>query len=233
MNCLVIEDETPAQELISSYIQSCPLLNCIGVYSNALEAQKTLNSNSVDLLFLDIDLPLINGIDLLKSLSKAPQVIITTAYPEYALEGFELDVTDYLLKPFSFSRFLKATNKAISKHKAVLEDKAADEIQNRETVVFHLDKTLYQIHQNSISHISSDKDYIIFHTRERKFMIIGSLKHWLNKLNKTHFVRIHKSYIVNLSYIKKVSGNEIYLDELTLPVGRMYRQNFMSAFVSE
>lgn len=235
MNCIIIEDEKPAQMLLEEFISKIPSLKLLGVYSTALEAQASLSNGAVDLLFLDINLPLISGIDLLQGLSNPPLVIITTAYSEYAIEGFNLDVLDYLLKPYAFSRFVKATNKALklskdnslSVNKPVLaEDKVGDE-----SVILNIDKTLHRVKVSNIIFISSDKDYVEIQTVEGKFVLVGSLRNWEEKLEEFCFSRIHKSYVVNLDFVKKVSGNQVSIGDQLLPVGRTYKGQFMEKFL--
>ncbi len=233
MNCLIIEDEKPAQRVLEQFIKNSPGLVLSGVYKTAMEAQARLNGGEVDLLFLDINLPLISGISLLKSLKNPPLVIVTTAYSEYALESFELDVVDYLLKPFSFERFVKATNKAFKL-------KGADEVTSStvtqeaisEQVIVNVDKVLYQLNLSDICYIASDRDYVCIYTPQRKYVFLDSLRNWEEKLKDKGFCRVHKSYLVNMGHIDKVEGNTICLDKEELPIGRSYRSRFMAAFVS-
>lgn len=235
MNCIIIEDEKPAQLLLEEFIHKSPTLNLKGVYGSALDAQGVLNTSNVDLLFLDINLPMISGIDLLKSLSNPPLVIITTAYPEYAIEGFNLDVVDYLLKPFAFTRFLKATNKALKLFKDVNEsfDKKAQFVESPgdKTLVLNIDKTLHRVPASSILFLSSDKDYVVIQTLERKYVLVGSLVSWEEKLQGANFSRIHKSHIVNLKYTRRVSGNEVSVNGEMLPIGRTYKSQFLEKFM--
>ena len=232
MNCLIIEDEKPAQRVLQQFIAQSPDLQLKGTFKTAMEAQKQLLDGSIDLLFLDINLPMISGIALLRSLKNPPLVIITTAYSEYALEGFELDVVDYLLKPFAFERFVKATSKAMMLY-AGTTNQAIDTIQEsvNEKVIVNVDKVLYQLPLKDICYISSDRDYVKFHTPERKYMFIDSLRNWEEKLMGKGFQRIHKSHLVNLAHIDKVEGNMVHVSEAVLPIGRSYRSAFMEVFV--
>lgn len=236
MNCIIIEDEKPAQMLLEEFINKIPSLKLTGVYSTALEAQASLSNGSVDLMFLDINLPLISGIDLLQSLSNPPFVIITTAYSEYAIEGFNLDVLDYLLKPFAFSRFVKATNKALklSKVNSVpVHDPLVNEGKvNDKSIILNIDKTLHRVQMSNIIFISSDKDYVEIKTIDSKFVLVGSLRSWEEKLAGACFSRIHKSYIVNLNCVNKVSGNQVSIGDQLLPIGRTYKGQFMEKFMS-
>lgn len=232
MNCIVIEDEKPAQLLLEEFIGQSPALKLVGTYGTALEAQSKLNNGQTDLLFLDINLPLISGIDLLKGLKNPPLVIITTAYPEYAIEGFNLDVVDYLLKPFAFSRFVKATNKALKLHVANNDTVQHNhEEEDGKTLILNIDKTLHKIRIPEIISISSDKDYVRIRTREKEYVLVGSLKSWEEKLTGHHFSRIHKSHMVNLEFVKQVTGNQLKIGNTTLPIGRAYKSGFMEKLV--
>jgi len=231
VKCIIIEDEKPAQEVLRNYIGQCPALELKGIYGHAMEAQTTLNSGKVDLLFLDINLPLISGIDLLKSLKHPPQVIITTAYPEFAIEGFNLDVTDYLLKPFSFARFLKATNKALKgREKEYVSDLTIADSNSSEPIILNIDKVLYRLNPSEILYIASDRDYISFHTGNRKYVVVGALKKWEEQLPHECFLRTHKSFIVNLNHVTQVNGNQLRVGRDTLPVGRKYKSHFLLKF---
>lgn len=232
MNCVIIEDEKPAQLLLEEFISQSPALNLTGIYGTALEAQATLNNGKVDLIFLDINLPLISGIDLLKGLKDPPLVIITTAYPEYAIESYDLDVVDYLLKPFAFSRFVKATNKALRQYKAVHEPASqSKQEEDEKTLILNIDKTLHKIRTSDILFISSDKDYVRIKTPQKEYVLVGSLRSWEEKLSGHGFSRIHKSHLVNLAGVRQVSGNQVKIAETTLPIGRTYRPSFMERLV--
>lgn len=231
MNCLIIEDEKPAQRVLQQFIGQSPDLELIGTFKTAMEAQKLLLSGNVDLLFLDINLPMISGIALLRSLKNPPLVIITTAYSEYALEGFELDVVDYLLKPFPFERFVKATSKAIrlfASERNTIGSEAQESVS--EKVVVNVDKVLHQVPLDDICFISSDRDYVKIHTIEKKYMFIDSLKNWEERLMNKGFQRIHKSHLVNLSHISRVEGNRVFVGPAELPIGRSYRSSFLEEF---
>ncbi|MBO6659941.1 MAG: response regulator transcription factor [Roseivirga sp.] len=231
MRCIIIEDERPAQEVLKEFIGQCPALELKGVYANAMEAQSMLNSGKVDLLFLDINLPLISGIELLKSIKNPPQVIITTAYPEYAIEGFNLDVTDYLLKPFSFSRFLKATNKALKQFQNETVETITKPAKEKEySIILNIDKVLHKLSPHDVLYLSSDRDYVEFHTTQRKYVMVGALRKWEIELPKTSFVRIHKSHIVNIRSVDQVIGNQVKVRGQILPIGRKYKPEFLKAF---
>lgn len=223
MNCIIIEDEIPAQKIVLHYISKIPELNLTGCFQSALEANHFLQVNSVDLIFLDINLPDIDGLQYIKTLSRPPKIIMTTAYPEYAAESFELDtICDYLVKPFSFERFLRAINKAKSREGASTEENGA---AAREGVFYiNIDKSLHKIIPSDILYIVSDKNYVTILTTKRKLTYIASLKKWIEKLPSANFLQVHKSFVVNLGHIDKVSGNRLYINGEQVPIGRKYRE---------
>ncbi len=231
MNCIVIEDEKPAQLLLEEFISKSPALRLKGIYSTALEAQTILTREVVDLIFLDINLPLISGIDLLKGLSNPPLTIITTAYPEYAIEGFNLDVVDYLLKPFSFSRFIKATNKALKLKSAPSNETITGQPEEEAGfLILNIDKTFHKVRIGSIHSISSEKDYVRIITDQKEYVMVGSLKSWEERLSGLGFSRVHKSHLVNIEHVERVSGNQIKIENRVLPIGRVYRSSFLESF---
>lgn len=214
LNCLIIEDQLPAQRILQTYMESMPELKLIKSCSNALDATALLQKENIDLIFLDINLPKISGISFLKNLTSAPKVIITTAYPDHALEGFELDVVDYLLKPFSFERFHKAVLKALSQKTAATP---------ADYVFIKSDKEFYKVEMGDILYLKSDDNYVKIITTEKQHMQSGSLQSWTEQL-PINFVRVHKSYMVNLSKVAKVAGNRIYIADHEIPIGRAFRE---------
>lgn len=225
MKCLIIEDELPAQHILQNYILKIPDLELVGSYQSALEANSTLQKNKIDVLFLDINLPDISGIQYIKTLSNPPAIIITTAYHEHAVESFELEtICDYLVKPFSFERFLKSLNKN-KKSKDFDSAIITEKKETSESIFLNIDKTLHKIKIHDIVYVVSDKNYVTVVTNSGKFSYLDSLKNWMQKLPNSHFVQVHKSYIINFEKIEKISGNIISMGDLKIPVGRVYRSN--------
>lgn len=224
IRCLIIEDEKPARGVLKKHIADIPILELVGAYSDAPSSMDQLQSETVDLLFLDINLPKISGINFLKSLSNPPDVIITTAYPDYALEGFELNVVDYLLKPISFERLMEAVNKV----KRTGHPEAARSGENtQEGFTFEkADNTVYKIRYSDIRYIESDGDYVRVYTRNQTYMFRQSLKYWESILPEQTFVRVHKSYILNISGIDQITGNRVVMEDTVIPIGRTYKENF-------
>ncbi len=225
MNCIIIEDEIPAQRILKNFIAKIPSLNLVDTFKAAIEANSFLNTNTVDVIFLDINLPDMSGLDFIKTIKNPPSIIMTTAYPDYAVSSFELDtIVDYLVKPFSFDRFLKATNKAKGR---IETPKNNDEEKAEETIFLNVDKTLHKLTLTSILYIESDRNYITVFTETQKLSYIDSLKNWTNKLPKKQFFQVHKSFIVNRKFVEKISGNTLYIKEIKIPIGRTYKQELL------
>lgn len=226
MNCIIIEDEIPAQKILKSFIEKIPSLELVGIFKAAIEANSFLNNNVVDLVFLDINLPDMSGIDFIKTIKNPPAIVMTTAYPDHAANSFELDtIIDYLVKPFSFDRFLKAINKA--KERVEIPKNNSDD--NEEILFLNVDKTLHKIVLNSILYIESDRNYITVVTENQKLCYIDSLKNWTVKLSGNQFFQVHKSYIVNSKFVEKISGNILFIKNNKIPIGRTYKQELLKA----
>lgn len=237
IRCLVIDDEHLAREYIKNYISKIPELELIGDFNSPLKATELIKKGEVDLLFIDIQMPDITGVDFVRSLSHAPEVIFTTAYQEYALEGFNLSAIDYLLKPFSFERFFQAVNKVIDK----LKSKSVSEEQQQlpeqaETnyadtyLTIRADRKFYKINFDDIKYIEGQKAYVTFHTTKKRITALASLKELEEALPAKQFIRIHKSYIVAIREIQSLEGNIIEVDNAKLPVGKMHKEDVLKVF---
>ncbi|TCP28007.1 LytTR family two component transcriptional regulator [Tenacibaculum skagerrakense] len=223
MNCIILEDEIPAQNLLKIFISKVPTLQLVGTFQTANDAKEYLNEHTVDFIFLDINLPDILGIDFIKTVKNPPQVIITTAYPKFAVESFELDtIVDYLVKPFSFDRFLKAIQK-VEKAISITQAKSSNNI------FLNIDKTLHKVNLDDVLYIESDRNYLTFVTKHKKYVFIDSLKNWSTKLTE-NFIQVHKSYIINVHQIDKLAGNDIYIGINKIPIGRTFKQEFIKKF---
>lgn len=230
MNCIIIEDQPPAQRILKKYIEDLGTLQLKATCSDAIQALDVLKHEPIDLLFLDIHLPKISGIDFLKTLPHPPAVILTTAFPDYALESYELDVVDYLLKPFSFQRFVKAVAKVSLKQSSPKLPDPAE--KTRKEIFIKSGYELIKVTIDDIFYIKSDADYTIIHTPKKRYLSPEPLRYWLEQLPLQQFVRTHKSYIVNSSKIEKVVGNQIHLTEQTqIPIGRVFKDDFIKQFV--
>lgn len=231
ISCIVIEDQPPAQRILKKYINDVEILELSGVFASALAALDFLKENPVDLLFLDIHLPKLSGIDFLAILPQKPYVIITTAFSDYAIQGYELDVMDYLLKPFSFERFLKA----VLKVQRQLEKSDARLISSKndpKSILVKVGYDLIKIKINNILYIKSEGDYTWLYCCEDKYLASYPLKHWLEILPAKHFIQIHRSYIVNITHIQKVTASKVFMHNYTIPIGRVYKKDFQDSFLS-
>lgn len=224
--CLIVDDEPLARETLEKYISDIPSLVLNASCSNAFEAIEVLKTDSFDILFLDINMPKLSGISMLKSLEKKPQVIFTTAYSEYAVEGFELDAVDYLLKPFSFERFVKAVNKASDRI-----DKASQTAINGESfIAIKADKKIFKVDLDEIQYIQALGDYIKVFTDSQTLVSHQTLKSLEDELPAEGFIRIHKSYIVALKSILFLEGNQVKLGDQMIPIGASYKDDLLKRF---
>jgi len=227
LQCIVVEDEPSAQNILKKYIDDTPNLELAALFDNALEARTYLQDSDqqVDLMLLDINLPKLSGISFLKSLADPPMVILTTAYDEYALEGYELEVTDYLLKPFSFERFLKA----ISKVEKRLEK---EDITSNRSIIIKSNKKTYSLNPDDILYVEALGDYVTVHTAEERYTTYQTLKNMEKLLPRDRFIRVHKSYIIALDKIDYLEGNRFFIREQEIPIGSTYREQVKERFSS-
>lgn len=226
MRCIIVEDQPPAQRILKKFIQDVPAMELVQVFSDGLSAMEFLNGERVDLMFLDIHLPKINGLDFLKSIPDPPQVILTTAFSEYALEGYDLNVVDYLLKPFSFQRFLQAVNKVNVKQGRMVDSASLTEIYVKSSHE-HI-----KVMVNDIYTITSDSDYTEIHMEDKRILSNEPLRHWVEVLGGNQFYQIHKSHIINTKKIDRISGNLVHLTNGSkIPMGRAYKDNFLKSIL--
>ncbi|MBO3116053.1 response regulator [Winogradskyella sp. DF17] len=233
MNCIIVEDQLPAQRLLKQYIQDVGYLTLVGTYSNAIEAMSEIDRLEVQLIFLDIHLPKISGLDFLKTLNNSPQIILTTAFSEYALESYEFNVVDYLLKPFSFQRFLKALSKLKTFHTIEKKDLVVKEdVSVTKDIFFKSGYDYIRLILDEVNFIKSDLEYTEIHVKDKKYISTESLAHWAKELQAMGFIRVHKSYLINTSKILKLSGSMIYLDSGDIiPLGRAFKADFTEQFL--
>ncbi len=229
IKCLLVDDEPLAMEILESYVKQVPDLELVGKCDNALEAYEILRNQEIDLMFLDIEMPQLSGIEFVNTLEKTPNVIFTTAHRHYAYEGYELDVLDFLLKPVSFGRFLKAINKLhrVSTPETTATAKPEPEDKTDEKLTFIYvkeDKKMVKIYLENVMYIESLKDYVCIHTDNRKVVTKQQISYLEQKLPDEDFMRIHRSFIIAIKKIKAFNSNQIELDgERELPIGRSYK----------
>jgi two-component system, LytTR family, response regulator len=233
LSCVILEDEPLARSLMEAYVAKVPHLQLINSFSNSLEALDFLRENKVDILFSDIQMPDITGIALLKILQKKPLVILTTAYSEYAIEGYELEVFDYLLKPISFERFLKSVEKATLRLTNTENEKSIANIQpvqNQEVVpnfIFIKDGTkLIKITLDEILYIEGLKDYVSIYTKDKKIVSLQTLKSLEMQLPQNQFIRVHNSYIIAFNAIEVVDKERILIGKNYIPISDTYKKAF-------
>lgn len=226
LKCLIVEDEPLAAEILADYIKDAPGIVLAGICPDALYAMEFLQKEPVDVLFLDIHLPKLKGVDFLKTLNKPPQVILTTAYHQYALESYDLNVVDYLLKPIEFSRFLKAVQK-LQKPEASTVPAIAE--KERSFYFFNVNKKRVKIFFDEILYIESLKEYLRIFTSDQSIVTKFQLGEIHEMLNDPNFIRIHRSFIVAKDKIEAYTATEIEVGNKTLPIGRSYREEVMQA----
>lgn len=228
IRCLIVDDEPPAREIIRRYIEQVPTLELAGECANAIQAFSFLQQQKVDLMFLDIRMPQLNGNDFLKTLHHPPKVIFTTAYSEYALEGYELDVIDYLMKPIPFDRFLKAVNKAYQHSFTKTETAAANEEKKNDSFVyFRADRKMVKVMLQDILYIESMKDYIKVFTTGGMIITKQSISSVEAMLPEKEFIRSHRSYIVAARHIKSFTSELIEIHNTEIPIGKLFRNEVM------
>lgn len=226
IRCLVVDDEELARKLLENYIGRIPNLELTGQCKDPMEAIQFMQEHTIDLILLDIQMPGLTGVEFLRSLKQKPAVIFTTAYPEYAVEGYSLDVIDYLLKPFGFERFVQAVNKACE----ILSLKSNNNIQTdvkRDYILVKSEHKIHRIKFSDIKFIQSMREYVAYHTPNGRILSLNSLKSLEEELPADQFIRIHKSYMVSIEKVDILEGNMVHIGKEKLPIGASYRENVL------
>lgn len=222
---LIIDDEFMAHEIIQGYCDMLPHLKLMKNCYDALEAIEYLNRHPVDLLFLDLNMPKLKGFDFLRTLNHPPKVIVTTAYKEFALEGYELNIVDYLLKPFSFERFLKAVNK-VNKTESTVPPPRTNE-SSPPSIFLKSDKKHIQVNIANILYAEAAGNYVKVFTTEKMIMVRTKISDFILSLPSAHFMQVHKSFVVATQHIETIEGNRIFIGEHVVPIGKLYRLNVL------
>lgn len=232
MKCIIVDDEPLAREGMKLNVSEVTFLDLVGCFENAIQANDFVVNNDVDLIFLDIQMPGMTGLEFIKLLPKQPLVILTTAYPQYALESYELDVIDYLVKPIRIERFIKAVNKANDYH--VIKQLPFSSIDKIEDNYFYVkaDRKYVKIHFDDILFIEGLKDYVIIQTSKEKIMTAMNVKTIFSYLPETIFARINKSFIINIKHIKEIDNDFVIINNHELPIGRTFKDNFLNNYIS-
>lgn len=235
LTCVIIDDEPLAREGLVNYIGETDFLQLTGTGNNPLELTRLLDTYEIDLIFLDIQMPLMNGIDFLKMAQNPPMVIITTAYPSFALEGFKLDVLDYLLKPITFNRFFKAANKAKDYHQLLNQATVGrtELPSDRDYFFVKCDYKYERIYFDDILYIQGLQNYVTIYTNNGKYITLLSLKNVEENLRTPLFIRVHKSYIVAIPKIEAIENNEIIIQSVRIPISRNHREKVINQVVAK
>lgn len=226
MKCIAVDDEPFALELITGYIQKTPSLNYLEGFTNPFKAMAFLLENPLELIFLDINMPEISGLELVKSLPVMPKIIFTTAYSEFGAESYEFNAVDYLLKPFKYDRFLKAVNKATA-HPLTQRETAFNHTADQQILIKSGTKT-FKIESDDIYYIEGAGNYITIYTKTRKILTLLPLSNILKLLSVENFVRIHKSYIISRKHIDIIERARVIINSTPIPIGITYREKFLN-----
>jgi DNA-binding LytR/AlgR family response regulator len=227
-NCIIVEDEPLAAEVVKDYILQVPFLQLKGICTDALYAMDLLQKEKIDLVFLDIHLPKLKGLDFIKALKKPPQVIITSAYQEYALQGYELNVVDYLLKPIEFNRFVMAVNKLKERESADARPMPPPAVAERAALFFNVSKKRVKMYIDEILFIESLKEYIRITTKDKSILTKFQLGQIEEMLAKNGFLRIHRSFLVSKNKIDAFSATDVEINGKQIPIGRSYKELVMA-----
>lgn len=228
VKCVIVDDEPVAREIIQAYCAHLPQLQVIASCSNALEAKAVLQSQSVDILFLDINMPVLSGLSFLKMLKQTPQVIFTTAYKEYATDAFDLAACDYLLKPFSLERFIVAVDKALERI-AVREGVDEKKVEAEPYLFLKADGKIYKVLHNNLLYAEAKGNYTRIVMEKQTIMPVITFSGFEVLLPSTLFLRVHRSFIVNKSKITHIEGNRVFIGEYEIPIGTNYKEDFFKA----
>ena len=233
LNCLIVDDEPLALDLLESYVSRTPFLHLIAQCDSAVKALSVIEEEPIDLVFLDIQMPGITGIEFARTISKKTLVIFTTAYTEYALDSYEVDAIDYLIKPVEAERFQKAVDKALSYHSLLLkeEKEAIETIVAAEYFFVKAERRYFKVNFSDILFIEGLKDYVILQLNDQRIITRMSLKAIFDLLPKSIFLRVNKSYIVNTDHIESFDNNDIFIKSYEIAIGNSYRDDFFEGFV--
>lgn len=235
LKCVAIDDEPLARECIANYVREIDFLELSGTGGNPLELSRLLGEHAIDLIFLDIQMPVMNGLEFLKMTQHPPMVIITTAYPSYALEGFQLDVMDYLVKPITFNRFFKAVSKAKEYHQ--LKEKSLQQSLPAESAgdyfFIKCDYRYEKIYFDQILFVEAMQNYVSIHTTKGKYLALLLIKNVEQQLGKQSFIRVHKSFIVAVSKIDSIENNEIIIQSHRIPISRNYKDEVIEKVINQ
>ena len=224
IKCIIVDDEPPAVTLLTKYVDMIDSLILIGSFNSAIKAFETIKTEEIDLIFLDIRMPVLNGLDFLKSLKNPPAVVLTTAYREYALEGYDLDIIDYLLKPIPFDRFLKAVDRYIARKESTATIEVGDTREKEKFVYFNVNKTHHKVYFKDNLYLESLKDYVRVHMNESNLVVKGNLGTILKLLPSDQFIRTHRSFAVPFEQLTAYNQSHVHIGTIKIPIGVSYRE---------
>ncbi|MEJ5049390.1 response regulator transcription factor [Chryseobacterium culicis] len=232
MNCIIVDDEPLARSEMRSLIAEISSIDILGEFSNAPSALEFLKDNDVDLIFLDIEMPMVTGLEFAEMLPKKSLIIFTTAYSQYALKSYELEAVDYLLKPIDPQRLEKAIDKAILYTELLSKDTVKNTVESNtaDFLFIKAERRFYKISFSDIKFIEGLKDYVVLHTRQQKLITAMNLKTIHQKISGETFIRVSKSYVVNMNYIDSFDNHNIYIEDSEIPLGEVYRSEFFTKF---
>jgi len=235
MKCIIVDDEPLAREGMRNLLEEIPLVEVIAEFANALSALNFIKNNPVDLLFLDIEMPTLNGLDFAELLAEDQLIILTTAYPQYALKSYDLGAIDYLLKPIKKDRLIKAIEKAAVYRELLTrqESQHSFESSNKEALFIKSERKYYKVNFSDIRFIEALKDYVIIYTQDQKLITAMNLKTIHSKLPENTMLRVSKSYLVNLAFIDAFDNHTIYIDKFEIPIGDIYRDLFFRRYAND
>lgn len=232
MNCIIIDDEPLARSEMRSLVTEISSIDILGEFSNAPSALEFLKDNDVDLIFLDIEMPVVTGLEFAEMLPKKSLIIFTTAYSQYALKSYELEAVDYLLKPIDPQRLEKAIDKAILYTELLSKDTVKNTVESNtaDFLFIKAERRFYKISVSDIKFIEGLKDYVVIHTKQQKLITAMNLKTIHQKISGENFIRVSKSYVVNMNYIDSFDNHNIYIEDSEIPLGEVYRADFFTKF---
>jgi len=223
LNCLIVDDEPIARKGLEEYLQEIEFLHCVACCESALKASSYLHEQKIDLIYLDIHMPKVTGIDFLKSLKSPPLTILTTAYSDYAVEGYALDVIDYLVKPITFDRFLKASQKAMEFFQLKI-NAASHNTFNADYFFVRCDRKFEKVFFRDVTYVESLQNYSVIHLHDRKLITYITLTSLENQLPKDEFLKVHKSFLISIPHVEAIEGDEIVIDGMRIPISRNLRE---------
>ena len=226
IKCVIVDDEPLARRVIKKYLLKIPSLKLVKECSNAIEATSVLHENKIDLIFLDVKMPELSGLEFLKILSDPPLVILTTAFSEYALEGYEYSVVDYLLKPIAFNRFLKSVNKAIERIGEKKSIQTDDDLQEKKYIFLRSDKAEHKINLSDIIYVEGYGNFVKIYFSDKMLLVPETMTAIQDMLPSNKFARVHKSFIVSFEKIDKLEGNTLKIKDKRIPIGKYYKKQF-------